>query len=163
MRMEVVAGRDDEPLALAERGGPRKQRRGVTVGAQPEMDEVEWPVFVKQAVIHVSGQIDGVAGVPHRMDVAGPDRIEERLARHALVRVRVVDRYPPLVPEEHLDPIPVDFGTGKELVAPSGGRATRQSQRRRHLLDEQVGECPGNIVDDANLAPQAHGVLHVSP
>src|SRR5262249_20675810 len=98
-----------------------------------------------------------------RMDCAWPDPVEERLTRHTLVRVGIVDRHPSFVAEEHVDAAPFDVGVCEQLVALVRGRAPRHRERGRRLLDEQLRERPANVVDDADLALQAHGVLHVSP
>ncbi len=119
--MEIVAGRDDEPLAFFERGRSREQRRRVPVGAEAEVYEVERAVLAEQPVVRVGGFLDRVARMPHRVDRARVDLVDERVPRRALVRLGIVDRHPPLVAEEHVDPAPIDVGDREQLVALARG------------------------------------------
>src|SRR5579862_6841048 len=41
LRVRVVAGRDHQPLGFVERGAARKERRGVAVGAETEVHDVD--------------------------------------------------------------------------------------------------------------------------
>ncbi len=66
------------------------------------------------------------AGPVHPVDRAGLDLVEERDARHALVRVRVVHGDPTLVAEEHVDGVP-----RRRRRSPAARSTAGPSRRRR--------------------------------
>ena len=72
----------------------------------------------------------------HPVDVLDRYRhvVQQRLARHAVVAVRVVRRNAALVPPEDVDPCPVyamgELRVGKQRVGSAGGGPTRQGHRQ---------------------------------
>ncbi len=85
------------------------------------MNEVEWAVFAEEPVVRFGGFLDRVARVPHRVDRARVDLVEECVPRHALVRLGIADRHPPFVAEEHVDLAPIDVGDREQLVGRARG------------------------------------------
>src|SRR5215211_6974332 len=131
--MEVVAGRDDQPLALGERERTGEEGRRVPVWPEAEVNEVEGPVVAEEPVVGVDGFADRVARVPHRVDRPRKDLVDERVPRHALVRLGVAGRHPPLVAEEHVDLAPNDVGASSTTSAEKARgtcSTTRTSPRR---------------------------------
>src|SRR5205823_8811004 len=108
VRMELVTGRDDQPLAFGERRRTGEQRRSVPVGTEPEVDEAERALVAEELVVRVGRLLDGFARVPHGVDATWAHLRDERVTRHAFVRLGVTDRHPPLVAEVHLDVLPID-------------------------------------------------------
>ena len=147
--MELVVGRNDQPVAFVERRRTGEQRRGVPVGTEPEVDEAERAVIPEELVVRVGGPLDRVAGAPHGVDRARAHLVDESVPGYALVRLGVVDRHPPLVPEEYVDLAPIDVGARQQLVAFARGRPARERERRRRLLGDERRERAGHVVDHA--------------
>ena len=89
------------------------------------------------------------------MDRVRLDLVEEGVAGHALVRLRVVDCDPALVTEVRLDRAPLHVGDREQLVAVTRGVATRERDRPRRLGGHQLGERLGDVVDDPHFAVHA--------
>ena len=129
---------DHEPLApRAKAGDPGKSDAVWPSGPSPRCTSATGPCIADQRVVRASSRVDGVGGSAHRVDRAGADLVEQRVARHALVRVGVVDRHEPLVAEEDVDRAPVDVGVAEPLVAVAAQcrrptvRSTRVTRARR--------------------------------
>jgi hypothetical protein len=159
----VVAGVDREPFSFVERGGARKQGRGVPVGAEPEVHERERGRVPEELVVVVGRLVGGGTRVVEGVDGAGLDRVEERGAGHALVRVRVVDGDPPFVTEVDVDLLPFDVRGGEQLVAGPGGVTPGQREGQGGLVSDELGERQRHVRDAPLLAGEGHGTRHVSP
>ncbi len=154
-RVLVVAGSHDKTFFLVELGRARKQRGGMTVGPETEVHDVERNGGAHEGVVPVG------AGVDHRMNRAWFRRVEEHAARHAFVRVFVVDGHNPVVAEVDVDHRPVD-GDGTEcFVTLLGQRAARKRNRAGRPLGNEPGEGARHVVDNPNLTGKIH-VWHSS-
>ena len=155
--MEVIAVRHHQTVGDVERGGVREQRRGVTVGPEAEVHEVDRRCRRDGRVVRVGGGLDGVArpaqSSARRGDAPG------RAARpgHSLVRLGIVDRHPPLVAEVHVDPLQARSTAASASYARRCGAPARQRDRRRRRLGDQRRERVGDVVDDTDLT--VHGVM----
>ena len=109
VRVRVVTGGDDEALGLVERRASREQRRGVTVGPEPEVHEIDRRRRAHELVVPrarlprsaPAGTSNGSpAAAPRRAAPAGPcprssrDRRPARTARRRSTRRRSTSRAP---------------------------------------------------------------------
>ena len=159
-RVHVVL--DEAVRRGLERRRAGEQRRGVAVGAQPEVHQVEV----------LRGRDDRLVSLRRFGAVHRPqprvwlDPIDQHLADHALIRVGVVGRHAALVADETLDPRPVEAGTRRQLlVTRSGGRTPRQHEAKRvaarsaragelstDRLGDEVGEGRRHVVYDSHVS-----------
>ena len=102
-----------------------EERRGVAVGAEPEVHEVEPAELADAQLVGV-----GALVAAHREGGVGrADPVEQRLAGQAVVRVGVVEGHAALVAPVDVDLPPVDLGAGlggQPLVAGPGRAAAGQ-------------------------------------
>ena len=97
----------------------------MTIGAQPEVHEVELGARRDHGLIGLEGSIT----VHWEKSRAWLDALDEHFADHPLVRVRVVRRHAALVPDEALDASPVEPGPKGQLSVTLASRgATRQHE-----------------------------------
>ena len=111
MRVRIVAGGHDEALRLGERRTPREERRGVTVGTEAEVHEIDRGRVPDELVVRARCRVVDRAGPEHRMDGSranrcraarpGPcprwnrDRSRARTARRRCTRRRPTSRARP--------------------------------------------------------------------
>ena len=146
---DVDAGRGHQPGWLRQHGGAWKQRRGVTVGAQPEQDQIEAGnrgVARKRALqlgFVETGRKRGIALLgANAVHTVGPNRDvgQHRLERHAGVAVGMVRRHVPFVAPEELAMLPGHAGS-PSLVR----RQQRVEAARRRAAGERHHETSARI------------------
>jgi len=145
-------------------GGYRtgKDRRRVAVGSHPEIEQVEARAVAELAHEHVGVGRCGrcrIVFAPHPEHVRGgnAERIEQRLARHAVIRFGVVRRHRAFVTEEEANAVPLHVAApgrgGEQCVHRPRGRSAGQrnvgdlpvAQRRFDDADETVGCSLGQV------------------
>ena len=159
VRMLIVGIDHHEVVILREGGRAREQRGGVTVGPEAQVHEVDRRCARARGARRRSRRLRGVAGTAHRVDRVRLDLVEERVPGHALVRLRVVDGDPALVPEVRLDRSPLHVGHRQQLVAVPSGVAARERDRARRLGGHQLREGLGNVFDHPHFAVHATHLL----
>ena len=141
---------------FVERRGSREERRGVAVGAEAEVHEVDRRRRAHERVVRVRGVLDR-AGPEHRVDRAraAPSSSSTRRAMPSF-ESRIVDRHEALVAEVHVD---VDQSGRRARAAP---RSTRRAVSPPEsaidagvLLRDEARERERDVVDDLNRARRA--------
>ncbi len=155
IRVQVVAARDDETLAFVGRGRAREQRRGMTVGTQAEVHDVDGRRGPHERVVRVG------AGPDHGVHGPRTDCVEQHAPGDTLVRVVRFDRHHAFVAEVHVDARPRHRLLAQRGIAPVRELTARQRDRSGCALGDEPGEGAGYIVDDTNLSGKLH-VCHSS-
>ena len=162
MRMLVVAGGDHEALGLVERRASREQRRGVAVGPEPEVHEVDRRRRAHQrrrsaraaSSIGTGWYIGWIARGPHRGRAApaapcprwSRDRRPARSARRRSTRRRSTSRGRSRAPPRS---------------TPRRSRRPRARPTRAPPAPASAGERERDVVDDLDRAGERH-VCHSS-